>query len=111
MDKVYRVMITKQAWNHLNAIAQYVYRVSGSRETALRFMNQLRQQIMALSRDPLRFPAEEKEPWQSQGVRRMTYKGFYIYYWINEDTVHVTAVIAVKMDQTRQLRKLDMVQK
>lgn len=77
-------------------------------ETAIRFTRLLQSQIMTLNKAPLRYIVEEREPWKSLGVHRMPYRGFYVYYWIENDTVHVTAVIAMRMDQEKQLRKLNL---
>ena len=53
---------------------------------------------------------EEREPWHSRGVRKISAKNFYIYYRPDEVSgrVYVLNVIYAKRDQLKVLNKMNL---
>ena len=53
---------------------------------------------------------EEREPWHSRGVRKISAKNFYIYYRPDEVSgrVYVLNVIYAKRDQFKALNKMNL---
>lgn len=57
---------------------------------------------------PTSYQVIDEEPWGSQGVRKISVKNYYIYYWVDEEQkiVQILAVIYNKRDQIKQLSEL-----
>lgn len=49
-----------------------------------------------------------KEPWRTEGIRKMVVKNFLVYYWVDKINmkVQVTAVIYERRNQIEQLKKM-----
>lgn len=105
----YTVRITRQARAQLTEVRRYIELELLAPKAALATVRALRKEIRSLAEMPYRFPVLDKEPWQSEGVRKTQAKNYYIYYWINEDAkfVQVIGVIYVRRDQERQLQWLE----
>ena len=103
MEKRYIVIVTNQAQEQLEATKQYyVYKLHAKDAAHETFAD--------LEVYPKRGRLTEEEPWRSQGIRIRPIKTHNVYYWIDEVemTVWVTAVIATRMDQQEQLKKIKM---
>jgi toxin ParE1/3/4 len=57
---------------------------------------------------PARFPLVDKEPWRTNGIRKMPVKNFVVYYCIDESKkeVWITAVVYSKRDQLNALKEM-----
>ena len=107
--KQYTVKITEQAIEHLRLIREYIVNELQQPNTAKNLLTQLKEQMMSLSLMPHRVNCIEEKPWGELGFRKIRVKNYYIYFWINEEKKHVQiiAVIYVRMDQEKQLSKLE----
>lgn len=105
----YKVKITPFAFSQLAETATYVSDILLVPETALKWLDVLRSSIASLSSMPNRFPLTEETPWREKGIRKLTVKGFFVYYLVDEPqkTVTVTAVIYGRRDQISVLKELD----
>ena len=108
MEK-YRVKITKQATEHLHLIREYIVNELKQPNTAKKVLTLLKDQMGTLSLMPHRIKCIEEKPWGELGVRKIRVKNYYICFWINEEQkqVQIIAVIYVRMDQEKQLSKLE----
>ena len=105
----YKVKITPFAFLQLAETAKYISDVLLVPETALKWLDVLQSSIASLSSMPDRFPLTEEQPWREKGVRKLTVKGFLVYYLVDEPkkTVTVTAVVYGRRDQISALKELD----
>lgn len=64
-------------------------------ETARKWVDDLQSKISKLDFMPSRFPLIEGEPWHTNGIHKMPFKNFLIYYLIDENkkAVWIIAVI------------------
>ena len=59
---------------------------------------------------PKRYPLVDKDPFRTEGIRKVIVNKFLVYFWIDEvnRVVQVTAVIYEKRDQVKQLKKMKL---
>ena len=109
MGKVYKVRITRQAFEQLAEIRDYISDELLVPEIADRLMETFRREIAGLCEFPERIPLTEEEPWRTEGIHRMPVKNFLIYFWIDEahDKVQVTAVVYGRRDQRQMLSEME----
>ena len=64
----------------------------------------------ALEQSPKRYPLVDKDPFRTEGIRKVIVNKFLVYFWIDEvnQVVQVTAVIYEKRDQVKQLKKMKL---
>ena len=101
----YEIIMTPDAIKDLSDLRNYVADVLLARETALKLIRYIRDEISKLSEMPGRIKPMDDEPWKSRGVRRLLCKNFYVYYRIDEDAkrVYVLSVIYARRDQLNAL--------
>ena len=106
--KHYSVIITPQAFGHLENIGQDIRVSLQAPETARRLIAALRKEMQSLSSMPNSIPLTEEEPWRSEGLHKMPVKNYIIYFWVDEANlaVRVTAVIYGRRDQKQALEEL-----
>lgn len=107
MDK-YIVKITDMAIGQIKEIVTYISVSLSEPETAIKWADFLKNKIADLSFMPGRYPLIDREPWKSEGVRKMTVKNFLIYYYINENekAVWVTTVVYGRREQLNILKNI-----
>ena len=105
----YKVKITPFAFSQLAETATYISDVLLVPETVAKWLDVLQSAIASLSSMPGRFPLTEEQPWREKGIRKLTVKGFFVYYLVDEaqKTVTVTAVIYGRREQISALKELD----
>ncbi len=110
MSRSYSVTITRYAQAQLREIGRYIAFDLFAPEAAQEQLQQLRAAAKSLARLPARFPLVDREPWRSEGIRKMVIGNYLLYYWIDEEKqrVSVTAVIHVRSDQAMQLAEMMM---
>ena len=110
MVKQYRINITRNAYQQIDAIKAYIAYELMSPKSAKKLLTAFRKEILLLQWTPGMYALVEEEKWRKQGVRKFPVKNFLVYYWIDEDNklVNVIAVIYAKRDQLRQLENLDL---
>lgn len=108
MLKKYTVIITPQAQEQIQQIINYIIFSIKAPDAAFRLMDLIENKINTLDSFPERIAVIENEPWHSQGLRKLSAKNYFIYFWIDEkqSAVIVTAVIYNKRDQKRQLANM-----
>ena len=101
----YEVKLTSQAARQIEAIVQYISKVLFVPETARKWADALQSEIAKLDFMPSRYTLAEEEPWHTNGIHKMPFKNFLIYYLIDEDkkAVWITAVIYEQRDQIAAL--------
>ena len=101
----YEVRLTSQAIGQIEEIAQYISKILLVPETAQKWADTLQYEIAKLGYMPSRYPLTEEEPWHAQGIHKMPFKNFLVYYLIDEDkkAVWITAVIYGRRDQISAL--------
>ncbi|MEL1133855.1 type II toxin-antitoxin system RelE/ParE family toxin [Desulfitobacterium sp. THU1] len=109
-DNMYTVKITTQAEEQLQEIVKYIAFELKAPKAAIRLLNEMEDSISSLSQFPQRVALTEEEPWRTCGVRKMSVKNFFVYFWIDEENskVQVTAAIFSKRDQLKQLSQMGM---
>ncbi len=109
MEKGFEVRFTNQALEQIQEIYQYIAESLCVPDTAAKWVVNLKEEIVKLPFMPKRIPLTDEEPWHSEGVRKMTVKNHFVYFWINEEksTVWIIAVIYARRDQKRQLEDLE----
>ena len=101
----YEIVMTPDAVEDLWELRNYIADVLLSPDTALEYIQAVREEIASLAQFPARFKPMDDEPWHSRGVRRLLAKNFYVYYWIEEPIkrVFVMNVIYARRDQLQAL--------
>lgn len=101
----YKVRITRQAREHLQAIRSYIASTLFAPGTANELTGMLYAEMKNLSELPERIKLIDEEPWHRYDIRKKTAGNFYIYFWINESKkqVQVIAVIYAKRDQKKTI--------
>ena len=104
----YHVRVTTQARHQLNDIRSYITYSLFAPDNARQFIDDLYAEMNALSEMPERVRLVDEEPWKSLGIRKKSYKNYFIYFLIIEEKkqVQIVAVIYAKMDQSIQLKKI-----
>jgi len=110
MSEEYNVSITAQAQEQLRDIIRYITYTLQAPGTALKMLDSLEKEISSLSVFPNRVALTEEEPWHSQGIHKMPFKNYLVYFWVDEQAkvVHVTGVIYGRRDQRHQLNNMGM---
>ena len=102
----YSVEVTLQASEQMREIAVYVAKELKNRDAALGLLDTFENAILSLDEFPERVALTPEEPWRSEGVHQLVVENFYIYFWIDDEIVRVTAVVYQKRDQRRQLEQM-----
>ena len=78
--------------------------------SADRFIDKIEGEISKLDTNPDRIVLVEKEPWRSRGLHKYVIGNYIVYFIIVEQDkiVRVMAVVPYKMDQEKQLKKIDL---
>jgi toxin ParE1/3/4 len=105
----YEVKVTRQARGQMREIALYIANECCAPEAAQNLLDKLEESINDLAEMPKRHSLVDKEPWRSEGVRKVIVKNFLIYFWVDGENmkVQVVAVIYEKRDQLARLAELD----
>ena len=101
----YEVKLTAQAIEQVQEIVRYISHILLVPETARKWADTLQSEIAKLDFMPTRYPLTEEEPWHTNGIHKMPFKNFLVYYLIDEDkkSVWITAVIYGRRDQIATL--------
>lgn len=102
----YSVEVTLQASEQMREIAVYVAKELMNRDAALGLLDAFENALLSLEEFPERVALTPEEPWRSEGVHQLVVENFNIYFWIDDKTVRVTAVVYQKRDQRRQLEQM-----
>ena len=110
MPQSYEVRVTKQAQEQMSEIFDYICEELFARDAAIVLLNKMEKQILALEESPKRYPLVDKDPFRTEGIRKVIVNKFLVYFWIDEvnRVVQVTAVIYEKRDQVKQLKKMKL---
>lgn len=108
MDK-FRVIITPDAAANIISVKDYIALTLKEPQTALKLVRALREKIEALDSMPGAIALVPDEPWRSRGLRRILYKNFYVYYYVDVEKkrVYVMNVIYARSDQLNELLKYE----
>ncbi|MCD7768878.1 MAG: type II toxin-antitoxin system RelE/ParE family toxin [Oscillospiraceae bacterium] len=111
--KEYEVRITPYAREQMAAIRDYIACVLLNPRAAGSLLREMREQVMGLAHMPQRFRTVDEEPWGSRGVRKLSVRNFFIYFWVDEaaSAVHIAAVAYGRRDQKTVLDAADMPEK
>ena len=102
----YTVRLTEYATEQIRETVAYISRFLLEPVIARAWSDALKKEIYGLDRMPARFPLVEIEPWKTLGFRKMSVKNHMVYYFVEENTVWVTAVVYGKRDQLNALREM-----
>ena len=105
----YRVTITPDAEFDLNELDDYITLELLAPETAVSYLNAIKNQILSLRTAPRRYRVMEEEPWHSRGVRRMNARNFAVFYVVlePEKEVYIQNIIYQKRDLPKVLREYE----
>lgn len=107
--KSYAVKITSYAQKQMAEIRDYIAFRLCSPDSAANLLREMYKATTSLSQMPERFGKIEEEPWRERGIRKLSVKNFFVYYWIDEESsvVYVTAVTYAMRDQINVLYNMD----
>ena len=110
MNDRYEVRITRHAEASMREIAHYIAYDLLAPDAAVNLLMAFQHEIGKLDHTPHRVHLTPEEPWHSAGVRRLAVRGFYVYFWVDEEhrRVQVIDVIYMKRDQLRQLMDMPL---
>ncbi len=106
----FQIIITPIAKTDLLEIRDYIAYVLGVPHIAIQYLQDIHDQINKLSYLADSIAPVSFEPWHARGVRKIIFKNFYIYYWINRDTnqVYVIAILYNRRDQLKALKNVKL---
>ena len=106
----YDIIITPDASADLWELRDYIADVLLVPETALSYVQRIRQKIGTLSEMPGRIKPVDEEPWHSRGLRKIIAENFYIYFRVDEPShkVYILNVIYMKRDQLKAMARIRM---
>lgn len=102
MEK-YSVEVTLQASEQIREIVLYVAKELKNKDAALGLLDAFENAILSLEEFPERVALTQEEPWRSEGVHLLIVENYNVYFWIDDKTVRVTAVVYQKREQRKQL--------
>lgn len=104
----YKIKLTQNAIEQIQAVVDYIAEVLMEPETALRWKDNIYSDIAQLSYMPNRIKLTEEEPWRSRSIHKLAARNFLIYFWIDVEqrVVWITAVVYERRNQISAL--LDM---
>ena len=102
MEK-YSVEVTLQASEQMREIVLYVAKELKNKDAALGLLDAFENAILSLEEFPERVALTQEEPWRSEGVHLLIVENYNVYFWIEDKTVRVTAVVYQKREQRKQL--------
>lgn len=110
--KKYEVKVTRQALEQMNETVSYISSVLMAPDTANRWLDHLKAEIVKLADFPEKYALIDEAPWKTMGIRKLTVKNFLVYYWIDDENskVQVIAAIYSKRDQVKQLSEMNLEQ-
>ena len=102
MEK-YSVEVTLQASEQMREIVLYVAKELKNKDAELGLLDAFENAILSLEEFPERVALTQEEPWRSEGVHLLIVENYNVYFWIDDKTVRVTAVVYQKREQRKQL--------
>lgn len=106
----YSVKLNKHSVLQIQEAITYISKVLFAPDTAKAWSDYLEKKIAGLDTMPERFPLVDKEPWHSNGIRKMPVKNFIVYYYVDNDLkeVWITAVVYAKQNQLNALSEIPL---
>ena len=103
----YRIRITETAKQDLREIAFYIASQTQDRETAKKFVNELRAQCSRLAEFPNLGALPQDRMLRSMDYRFISHKDYLIFYRVNdsEKAVDILAVFNARKDFFRVMRR------
>ena len=103
----FRVRYTDTAKQDLREIAVYIAGQSKEKETAKRFVNELREKTKILETFPESGAVPNDRILKSQGYRFLVHKDYLIFFFFfeQEKTSNILSVFHAKRDYVRVMRK------
>lgn len=90
----YHLTLTERAKDDIIDIGDYITYTLLVPDTSSNFIKDLRNSISQLKFFPYKFPLVQDDILQSQGIRCMPYKNYYIFYEVIE-TIQVVIVLRI----------------
>lgn len=85
----YHIILTQRAADDITDIGDYIAFQLSEPDTSKNFIKGIRKSISQLKLFPYKFPLVQDNFLQSQGIRCMPYKNFYIFYKIIDNSQRV----------------------
>ena len=103
----YELLFSATAAEDLKEIACDIYSVSGSKESALKYIEGIREECRALELFPESGALPKDRILLSAGYRFVVYKGYLAFYKVDDENrrVIVSAVFNGKRDYSRYMNK------
>jgi plasmid stabilization system protein ParE len=110
MNKDYSVELTPLAEKQILQLAEYIIEEFQAPETAKRVVDRIESELSKLSKMPERIVVVTSEPWRSKGVHKYVMGNYIAYFVVDEAdmVVRVTAVVLDRMNQKKQLSKMEL---
>ena len=101
--KSYKVVMTPDTKSDMRNIRDYIAETFSAPDTARNYIHSIRDEVSKLKNMASVIAPVPEEPWHSKKIRRISAKGYFIYYRIDEsnDMVYVLNIIYQKRDQIR----------
>ena len=90
----YRIILTQRAKDDIIDIGDYISFILLEPEISISFIKGLKNSISQPTLFPAKFPLVQDDTLQSQGIRCMPYKNYYIFYKIVEIR-HVVIILRI----------------
>ena len=107
----YHLVISPEAQEDIRGIVFYIARELSAPQAALRLADDFQKAIGTLSEMPERIKLLDESPWRDAGIRKLSVRNYYVYFWIDDATVSVKvlSVIYARREQSAEMknRKMD----
>lgn len=94
----YRITLTERAKDDIIDIGDYIAFTLLEPDISNKFIKGLRKSISQLKSFPYRYPLIQDDILQSQGVRCMPYKNYYIFYEVVE-SMQIIIILRIGYNQ------------
>ena len=103
----FKVKFTETAKEDLRNIALYIAEISGEKEIAINFVNELRKKTKILEDFPESGSLPSDRVMINAGYRFLIHKDYLIFYHYDQkaETSYILAIFNAKRDYTRVMRK------
>ncbi len=105
----YKAEITPYAKEQMEEIRDYIKEQLKNPDAARKLLLEMKQQIKKLEYTADCIKTIDEQPWGDQGVKKISVKNFYLYFWIDKEKLELY-VIAVTYAQRNQLGVLERIE-
>ena len=110
MPERYKLKFTKQSSDQLFQIISYISNNLFAPKAAMRLYGEIKEKTEKLTDFPESCVHVDREPWKTNGIRKLIVRNFIVYYLVDHENhnVLITSVVYGKSNQLNKLKRMDL---